>query len=80
MRTFDEGQAIVWGLTIIATEEWIVEVTWLPTIGEHYPNAHDARSSRAQFFRLHDPPLEISKQRCKKLSFSFIFRIGNPYN
>ena len=65
MRTFDEGQAIVWGLTIIATEEWIVEVIWLPTIGEHYPNAHDARSSRAQFSQSDEPPLEILKQGCK---------------
>ena len=47
MRTFDEGQAIVWGLTIIAIEEQIIEVIGLRTIGEHYPNAHDARSSQA---------------------------------
>ena len=49
MRTFDEGQATVWGLTVIATEDRIVEATGLPTIGEHYPNTHDARSARAQF-------------------------------
>ena len=49
MKTFDEGQATVWGLTVIATKEWIAKVTRLPTIGEHYPNAHDATSSRAQF-------------------------------
>ena len=47
MKTFDEGQATVWRLTIIAIEERIAEVTELSTIGEHYPNAHDARSSRA---------------------------------
>lgn len=28
-RTFDEGEASVWGLTVIATEEDIVEVTGL---------------------------------------------------
>ena len=46
-RTFNEGEATVWGLTIVATEEQIVEVTRLPSIGEHYPNMHDARSARA---------------------------------
>ena len=46
-RTFDEGEASVWGLTVIATKEHIVEVTGLPTIGEHYPSSHDARLVRA---------------------------------
>ena len=48
--TFEEGEAIVWGLIVVSIEEQIVEVTRLPAMGEHYPNAHDARSSRAQFF------------------------------
>ena len=65
MRTFDEGQATIQELTIIATEERIAEVTRLPTIGEHYPNAHDARSAKAQFTQANDPPLEILKQGCK---------------
>jgi len=37
-------------------EEKIIEVTRLTTIGEHYPNAHDARSTRAHFFIPSDPP------------------------
>ena len=65
MRTFDEGEATVWGLTIISTKEWIAEVTRLPSIGENYPNAHDARSSQAQFSQPGDPLLDISKQGCK---------------
>ena len=46
-RTFDEGEATVWGLKVIATEEHIIEVTGLPTVGEHYLSSHDARSARA---------------------------------
>ena len=49
MKTFDEGVALAWGLRVVATKERIAEVTGLPEIGEHYPNEHDARSSRAQF-------------------------------
>ena len=46
-RTFDEGEASVWGLIVVTIEEWIVEVIGLLAIGEHYPNIHDARSTRA---------------------------------
>ena len=46
MATFDEGEASFWGVRVITTEERIEEVTGLPTIGEHYPNEHDASSSR----------------------------------
>ena len=46
-RTFEEGEASMWGLTVIATKECIAEVTGLSTIGEHYPSLHDARSARA---------------------------------
>ena len=46
-RTFDEGEASVWGLTVIAIEERIEEVIGLSTIGEHYLSSHDARSARA---------------------------------
>lgn len=45
MGTFEEGQATVWGLTVVATKEKIAEVIGLPFVGEHYPNEHDARSS-----------------------------------
>ena len=45
--TFDEGEALVWGLRVVSTKERITDVTRLPKIGEHYPNEHDARSSRA---------------------------------
>ena len=48
-RTFNEGEAIVWGLTIVTIEEKIVEITRLPVVGEHYPNTDDARSAKAQF-------------------------------
>ena len=61
-RTFDEGEAFVWGLTVIAIEEHIVEVTGLPIIGEHYRNTHDVRSARAQFARPTDPQMDITKQ------------------
>ena len=47
MTTFDEGEVIVWGLRVISTEERISKVMGLPAVGEHYPNEHDARSSRA---------------------------------
>ena len=60
-RMFDEGEASIWGLTVIATEELIVEVTGLPAIGEHYPSTHDVRSARAQFTRLIDPQMDITK-------------------
>lgn len=73
-RTFEEGEASVWGLTVIAIEERIAEVTRLPTVGQHYPNEHDARSARAQFSQPNDPPLEITKQGCKRMS------IPPPYN
>ena len=49
MMKFDEGEASIWGLRVVATKERILEVTRLPTIGEHYPNEHDTRSSRAHF-------------------------------
>ncbi len=54
-RTFDEGESYVWGLTVIAKEEHIYEVTGLPKVGEHYPSTHDVRSVRAQFTRPLDP-------------------------
>ena len=47
MRTFDERQATLWGLTVIAIDKRIEEAIGLPTVGEHYQNAHDARSTRA---------------------------------
>ena len=50
IRTFEEGEATVWGLIVVSIEEKIVEVTSLPIVGEHYPNAHDERSARALFF------------------------------
>ena len=53
---------------MVTTEERIAEVTRLLAIGEHYPNEHDARSSRAQFTRQGDPQLDITKQGCKRLS------------
>ena len=56
-RTFDEGEAYVWGLTVVAIEVQIVEVTRLLVIGEHYPNTHDERSVRAQFFIPNDPQI-----------------------
>lgn len=68
MTTFDEGEAIVWRLRVISTEERISEVTGLPAVGEHYPNEHDARSSRAHFTRPGDPQMDITKQGCKRLS------------
>ena len=46
---FDEDEASVWGLIVIAIEEHIYEVIGLPTIGEHYPNTHDERLAIAQF-------------------------------
>ena len=46
-NTFEEGEAIVWGLIVVAIEEWIEEVMRLPAAREHYPNEHDAISSRA---------------------------------
>lgn len=67
-RTFMEGEALVWGLKIIAIEERIVEVTTLPLQGEHYPNEHDARVVRVQFSQPNDPPIEITKHRYKRMS------------
>lgn len=71
---FEDGEAKVWGLIVIATEERIVEVTRLLAAGEHYPNEHDARSTRAQFTLPGNPPLEITKKRYKRMS------IPLPYN
>ena len=67
-RIFDEGEAFVWVLTLIAIEEHISEVIGLPTIGEHYRSTHDVRSARAQFTRLLDPQMDVTKQGCKRLS------------
>ena len=69
-RTFYEGEASVWSLIVIAIEECIAEVTGFPALGEHYPRTHDARSTRAQFTRLVDPQMDITKQGCKRLSLS----------
>ena len=54
-RMFDEGEASIWGLMVVAIELRIVEVTGLLAIGEHYPNMHDARLARAQFVIPTDP-------------------------
>ena len=55
IRTFDEGEASIWGLMVVATKEKIAEVTRLLAIGEDYPNTHNARSARAQFVIPTDP-------------------------
>ena len=68
MKTFNEGETLVWGLRVVPIEERIEKVTGLLAIGEHYPNEHDARSSRAQFTQQGDPQLDITKQGCKRLS------------
>ena len=73
-RTFDEGEASIWGLIVVATEECIAKVTGLPIIWEHYPSTHDVRSTRAQFTRSIDPQMDITKQGCKRLSLFL------PYN
>ena len=66
-RTFDEGEASIWGLTVVAIEERITKVTRLPTVGEHYSSSHDARSARAQFTRPHDPQLDVMKTRMQEV-------------
>ena len=68
MKKFDEGETSVWGLRLVATKEMMEEVIGLPKIMEHYPNEHDARSSRVQFTQQCDPQLDITKQGCKRLS------------
>lgn len=73
-RTFDEGEALVWGLKVIATEERIVEVIGLPPQGTHYPNEHDARAARVQFSQPDDPPMEITRQGCKRMSIPLPYR------
>jgi hypothetical protein len=35
-RTFSEDEASIWGLTVVATDQRIVEVTGLPTDGENF--------------------------------------------
>ena len=59
---------------VISIEERISEVTRLPKIGEHYPSTHDARSARAQFTKLTDPQMDITKKECKRMS------LLPPYN
>ena len=49
-RTVDEGEASIWGLMVIATEERIAEVIGLPAIGEHYPSTHDVRSEKSSIY------------------------------
>ena len=44
--TFEEGEPTVWGLIVVSIEEKIAEVIELQVVGEHYPNAHDARLAR----------------------------------
>ena len=74
IHTFEEGEATVWGLTIVATEEWIAEVTGLLIAGEHYLDEHNAKSATTQFSLPGDTPLEITKQGYKRMS------IPPPYN
>jgi len=71
---FDEGEAFVWGLMVVAIKEKIVKVTGLLVIGEHYPNTHDARLARAQFIIATDSQMDITKQGCKRMSLLL------PYN
>lgn len=54
-----DGEAQVKGLRVVVTEEWIAEVTGLPTNGENYPESKDACSAREEFTRQGDPPLVI---------------------
>ena len=61
-------------MTVVAIDEKVVEVTRSPEMGEHYPNVHDARLARAHFFIPTDPPLDITKQGCKRMS------LLPPYN
>jgi len=53
---------------VISTDKIIEEFNGLLAIGEHYPNEHDVKSSRAQFTQQGDPQQDITKQGCKRLS------------
>lgn len=67
-NTFKEGEENVWGLIVLAIEEWIEEVIGFPTVGENYPNEHDAMSSRAQFTLSANCPFKVNKKGYKCVS------------
>lgn len=66
LRTLSKEEATVCGLTIVATEDRIAEVTRLPAIGEIFSS--DAAAARVEFSVPTDGPLEVSKKGCKRVS------------
>lgn len=63
LRTLSEGEATIWGLTVVATEDRIAKVTGLPVVRENFSS--DAASVKAEFSIPIDGSLEVSKQGCK---------------
>lgn len=69
MHSFNEGEAIVKGLRVIATKQWIAEVTGL--LGEElFPESKDARSAKAEFTLPIDGPLTVDKQGTRRVSLA----------
>ncbi|XP_059074926.1 myosin-1-like [Cryptomeria japonica] len=60
LRTLSEGEATVWGLTVVTTENRIAEVTGLPAVGENFSS--DAAAARAEGSPEFDP--RSRKRQC----------------
>lgn len=68
MHSFNKGEATIRGLRVIATEQWIAEVTRLPQEGELFLESKDARSTKAEFTLPIDGPLTMDKQGTRRVS------------
>lgn len=62
-------QLVVKGLIIALTNERIAQVIGFLVVGENYPKGHDARLAMVKFTVPNYPPLCVSRQETKILSF-----------
>lgn len=66
LRTLSEGEATIWVLTVVATENRIAEVIGLLAVGKNF--SFYAAAAKAEFSMPTDGPLEVSKQGCRHVS------------
>lgn len=68
MHSFDEGEATVKRLRVIATEQQIAEVIGLLQEGDLFPESKDARSVKAEFTISTNRPLMVDRQGTRRVS------------
>lgn len=76
LRTLSKGEATVWGLTVVATENRIAEVTGLLAVGENFSS--NAAAPRLSFQCLlmdlwKSPSRDAGMYRCLLLIQSILF-------